>query len=362
MQERHNETVSPNSTKLHDWLRTGALCGSPKGRLKLTVGPFRNPGDGVLGGRVWLSPPFFHNRPFSDYRRVGSEDFEVDAAEIEKSIQLKALPQNITRWSSPDLQTFQASFLRAQALMQTGQLEKVVPVVFESTPIEVTAQMVQYWLTNALQGESQGFLFGMWNLDDGWGVLGLTPELLFQRQGREIRTMALAGTARSSEHHLLSDPKEMLEHQIVSREIEKSLATFGSVDVGVPYEWQPSSMRHLRTDIFLHSKDDVSDFEILRNLHPTPALGGTPRAEAMRLLADWDHDQSRSVFGAPFGWLDEASDTSEFVVAIRCLIWRDGVLKIGSGCGLVQESDFEKEWDELSRKRQSVKKIFGVKP
>ena len=71
---------------------------------------------------------------------------------------------------------------------------------------------------------------------------------------------------------------------------------------------------HLYTPV--EAKGDASLLTMVEELHPTPALGGTPRLEAMKLIRDVEL-LDRGLYGAPIGWIDDEGN-GEFAVALRC--------------------------------------------
>ncbi|MCB1078251.1 MAG: chorismate-binding protein, partial [Verrucomicrobiae bacterium] len=100
--------------------------------------------------------------------------------------------------------------------------------------------------------------------------------------------------------------------------------------------------------------------DLIRLMHPTPALGAFPRGEgALRML--WEFREKLGAppqFGAPFGvtWQGEFRS----VVAIRNVSWSGSEMRLPSGCGIIRESRFDREWRELALKRNSVKALLGV--
>ena len=68
--------------------------------------------------------------------------------------------------------------------------------------------------------------------------------------------------------------------------------------------------------------------------------------------------QAPRQFGAPFGVVIDGEFTS--VVAIRNISWKEDAVFLPSGCGVIEESSLQNEWNELELKRQFVKKIFGL--
>jgi len=194
-------------------------------------------------------------------------------------------------------------------------------------------------------------------------MIGATPEMLFETSGRGYRTMALAGTRavdRASE--LLRDPKELREHRLVVEDIVRRVAPFGNVEIGALGVLELPSIAHLATSIRFEEigAEKMSYPDIVRRLHPTAALGVSPRTEAgERWLREADRGIRRRTFGAPFG-LERPDHRALALVAIRNVQWHADSVRIGSGAGLLPESRLQREFDELRDKREQVKSLFGL--
>ena len=217
----------------------------------------------------------------------------------------------------------------------------------------------------------------LWDADTG--ILGATPELLFERKGGKVQAMALAGTrphsipgATVSEPErmpLLDDPKERAEHQYVIDGVRRSLSPFGKVTLGQTRELRLPSFSHLLTPIELEPSGTFEFGEIARALHPTPALGAFPREAGMRWLESQPWAATRGRFGAPFGaqWKTlVGEEQAQCWVAIRNIQWRKPSRKnlhrviLGAGCGIVEKSELKQEWRELESKARSVRAVFDL--
>ena len=91
-----------------------------------------------------------------------------------------------------------------------------------------------------------------------------------------------------------------------------------------------------------------SKTELLKKLHPTPAVGGFPRAEAVKFIQQHE-DFDRGWYAAPIGWIN-TSGNGEFAVAIRSGLIMKNQVRFFAGCGIVQDSDPQKEWEETNMK------------
>ncbi len=257
------------------------------------------------------------------------------------------------RFQSPEKNSFLRRTRELLESIETGRLEKAVPVEFAQA--EMSTVSGEQFLSQLATTEKDLFSYGFWTGEEGmWGA---TPEILLSKTGLKIETMALAGTARIDGPNLLENPKEMHEHALVVADIENVLSPFGHVLVGPTSEKTLPRLKHLYTPITLELENEIDFEELIRLLHPTPALGGFPRQEAMAWLRAQPEASFRDRFGAPFGYVDQ--DAAFFVVAIRNVLFQMGKLLLGSGCGVVKGSDPEKEWLELALKRDTVRNLLG---
>ncbi len=282
---------------------------------------------------------------------------EVDREQLQSFLNSK---MQQFQWQSSGKPLFQQMFQDTKEAIAKGELEKLVPYTMDRTSTEKKSFELESALSQSLQF-NQGFLYGQWN--ESKGVLGLTPEILVKEEKGNLETMALAGTCdketfENNPTSFLNDLKEAKEHQKVVDEISRRLKVYGDLQVGERQTQETPTLVHLKTPMQLENFQGKIE-AVVCDLHPTPALGSFPQKAGIKYLKKWDELLPRGVFGAPFGF-SKNREESIFLVAIRNLIWTPKDVKILCGCGVVEESDLEKEWLELENKKNSVKKIFGV--
>jgi isochorismate synthase len=193
--------------------------------------------------------------------------------------------------------------------------------------------------------------------------LGASPESLVRRAGLHVVTEAVAGSMSrctlNADETLLRSDKDRAEHAIVVREIRAALAPLCA---GVSNE-APSTLRlrhllHLRTRIVGILKGPCHIVDLVAALHPTPAVGGTPRRPALAWLDD--HEKAdRGFYGGPFGAFDSAGD-GHFIVAIRSGLLGTDVAHLFAGAGIVAGSESQTEWTETGWKLRSLMAAIGV--
>ena len=162
--------------------------------------------------------------------------------------------------------------------------------------------------------------------------VGASPELLVRRDGARAQTVALAGTTRRSadpavdDHlgeQLLTSAKNRAEQAIVARRIERTLEPV-SVWVTVadrPVLVKVHNVQHLGTPIRAQLAEPLPVLELAGRLHPTPAVGGEPAADAARLIPALE-GIDRGWYAGAVGWTDLEED-GELCVAIRCALVRE---------------------------------------
>lgn len=267
-------------------------------------------------------------------------------------------------WDPLSIRDFAPTFESVRSGFASGAFQKIVPVLFENGRFTSRGEW-WHFLISQLEGvraglTAYGYAYG------SHGAIGATPETLFQAEARGYRTMALAGTRpveRAEE--LLEDPKERLEHRMVVDDIVRRLAPFGNIEVGPLDVLRLPGIAHLMTPIFFAEStggdtEKMTYAEMVRRLHPTAALGVSPRTEAgERWLREADKGVKRRTFGAPFG-VERPDRSALAIVAIRNMQWNGERVRIGAGVGMLPQSQLEREFDELRQKRDQVKTLFGI--
>jgi menaquinone-specific isochorismate synthase len=279
-----------------------------------------------------------------------------------------ALPVPISRTDGPGREGWRRNIERALAAFSEGRLDKVV--LARRTEF-VFAQAVDVaLLAESLKGATRGCFHFCIEPGEGAAFVSASPERLFRREGRVIESEAVAGTrprgaseADDAElrDELLRSEKERAEHEHVRVGIAVTLGPLCDeleVEEGVS-EMKLARRRHLISAVRGVLREGVRDVEVLRALHPTAAVGGYPRGEAMeeiRALEPFD----RGWYAGAVGWI--GADASEFAVGIRSGLVRRNSLALFSGAGIVDGSLPGSEWVEIEQKIGDFTRMFGLDP
>lgn len=259
-------------------------------------------------------------------------------------------------WEGPDFAAFETEFLSILKSIENGEVEKAVPLAMTwSVGVPQISERVRLW-QRTLNVPSRWMAYGGWWGDEG--LIGLSPEILFFSQPGWTEAMALAGTASQEDSRsLLESEKDVHEHRVVAEDIRQQLKRFGVVKATPMREWSLGRLKHLRTDLAIER--EVPFMDLVRALHPTPALGVAPRSKGLEYLARFPSGRNRRHFGAPFG-VNLPGEFALCCVAIRGVQWHEGKTWLASGCGVVKGSELEREWGELELKRRVVQEQFGL--
>jgi menaquinone-specific isochorismate synthase len=192
------------------------------------------------------------------------------------------------------------------------------------------------------------------------GFVGATPELLVSRFGDVVRAQPMAGTTpRSGDPEidnrlaaeLLHSHKNRDEHQITIDMVLDTLLGWASfVDAApAPSVVAAGSVQHLATMVEGRlSEPPASVLELVAGLHPTPAVGGFPRAEALALIDELEPGP-RGRYAGPVGWVDAAGNGA-WAVGLRSVSVEGNVAKLMAGVGVVADSDPRSELAETQAK------------
>ena len=194
------------------------------------------------------------------------------------------------------------------------------------------------------------------------GLLGATPELLLRRTGELVDSRVLAGTTwphdgmsdEELEAALMSSPKNLEEHDYAIRSLADTLKPFcTTMSVDGPSVLRLPNVSHLSSDVIGTLSGSPSLLRLGAALHPTAAVGGTPRADAIRLIEELE-GLDRGRYAGPVGWIDGNGD-GELGIALRCARVEGHTARLYAGCGIVAESDPDSEVCEAHAKMRPMR-------
>ena len=157
---------------------------------------------------------------------------------------------------------------------------------------------------------------------------------------------------------LMADGKNRAEHDYVVRHVREVFRRV-CFDVDVPQTpgiMPLTHVQHLHTPAAAQVLDGVSLWELMGDLHPTPAVSGTPVGEARMLIRRIER-YNRGFFAGACGYIDAAGD-GEFSVGLRTGVFDGETGWLYAGCGIVAGSDADAEYDEIGLKLKTILDAF----
>lgn len=181
------------------------------------------------------------------------------------------------------------------------------------------------------------------------GLVGASPELLVRRTGRQAESLVLAGSMRRGtspdedaalELALAGSAKDRREHRLAVESVLEVLAG-RALEVETdptPHVLRLANISHLATHVQAWLPTPApSALALAAELHPTAAVGGTPRDTALAVIRELEA-APRGRYAGPVGWVDARGD-GEFALALRCAQIDGAHARLWAGAGVVAESD-----------------------
>lgn len=257
------------------------------------------------------------------------------------------------------------------AEIRTGRLEKLVLArdVVATVPEGVNAAEVLRQLAVRYR---ECWTYGV------DGLVGATPEMLIQVEGRTAQARVLAGTLDRrdavgeaglpldyAERVLAGSEKQRHEHEIAIQSLTTQLAPFSEAmnAHSEPFILELPNVWHLASDV----KAELTEVEghvptclaLINALHPTAAVCGTPTQVAGALIRKLEH-LDRGPYAGPVGWLDAAGN-GEWGIALRgAVIESPHTVRLYAGCGIVEGSHPEAELAETWAKFRPMLESLGI--
>ncbi|MDQ4046550.1 MAG: chorismate-binding protein [Actinomycetota bacterium] len=275
------------------------------------------------------------------------------------------------RTGSLSEEDWMAAVAAGVAEIRTGKLQKLVLArdVLATVPDGVNAAEVLRQLATRYR---ECWTYGV------DGLVGATPEMLIQVEGRTAQARVLAGTLDRrdalgeaglpldyAERVLAGSEKQRHEHEIAIQSLTTQLAPFSEAmnAHSEPFILELPNVWHLASDV----KAELTEVEghvptclaLINALHPTAAVCGTPTTVAGALIRKLEH-MDRGPYAGPVGWLDAAGN-GEWGIALRgAVIESPTTVRLFAGCGIVEGSHPEAELAETWAKFRPMLESLNI--
>ena len=316
------------------------------------IGKDQNEGTTFTCNLVW--------RPGTEIENlINSVRAELERLVFTSPNDLSDLPKLLSRENIPDFPKWESIVKDVLKSISAGDLKKLV--LARKAVLKFREAINPFSILNRLKHSSPGCYRFCFQKDDGLAFVGASPERLYKREKNTIFMEALAGTrgrGNSEEEdnclgqELKSSKKDLREHHFVVENLREVLTQLGcTFDInGDVSLLKLNSLQHLLLSIQGSLPQNVTDAEILNQLHPTSAVGGYPTDKVLKCIQA--HEPfSRGWYAGPIGWIGHES--TELAVAIRSGLIDGNQMEVYTGAGIVHGSKPNEEWEEMENKFDS---------
>ena len=301
-----------------------------------------------------------------DADRVGEIVGALETMALPVPDEHTALPRPYHRQDVPDHAEWTDMVRWALDAIDAGGLDKVV--LARRVALALGAAMDPLLVLSHLEPATPGCYHFAVRPANGPAFVGASPERLFRRDGDQVVSEAVAGTRPRGDTEaedaalreaLLNSPKERREHAFVRDAIRDDLEAV-CASVHVPDEVGELALargRHLHARLTGTLRPGTTTTDILKELHPTPAVGGVPTADAVAAIRAQE-PFDRGWYAGPVGWVGR--EDAEFTVGLRAGLVEENQIALFSGAGIVDGSAPDREWEEIEQKIGDFAAILGV--
>lgn len=189
--------------------------------------------------------------------------------------------------------------------------------------------------------------------------MGATPEQLVKINQNQFETVALAGTQLYSEN-VIWEAKEIEEQQFVTDYIvTKVKDKVNNLIISDTKTVKAGNLAHLKSFISGELTPDFQTNDLIKALHPTPAVCGLPKEKAIDFILK-NEGYNRKYYAGFLGEYNKNNQTDLFV-NLRCLEVENDVVTIYVGCGITKDSNPEKEFIETENKSMTMRNVLVSK-
>ena len=205
----------------------------------------------------------------------------------------------------------------------------------------------------------------LFRFEDGYDVVGSSPEALVKVTGKQVMVHPIAGTRKRSDsieedvrlgEELLADPKERAEHLMLvdlGRNDLGRICAPGSVEViDFMHIERYSHVMHIVSTVVGELASDKSPIDALFSVFPAGTLSGAPKPRAMEIIETLEPTR-RALYGGAIGYFDFTGNI-DTCIAIRTALIHNGTAYVQAGAGIVADSDPTAENDETLNKAAAV--------
>lgn len=253
--------------------------------------------------------------------------------------------KNETAWESTAKEDYEFGFSIIQNEIEHKHINKAI--LSRKSVKEIKVDVVKLFI-DLCDNYKDSHVF-LTETPDGDLWIGATPETLLEKEDEFFKTMSLAGT--KADESIKWTEKEYSEQRIVTNAIVGELFKFNiSPEVSDLETIKAGAVYHLRNQIKFETSE--SPLKIAESLHPTPAISGNPKQQAVSTIKIAENHDREYYCG--YGGIVNGDKVDCLFVNLRCASVSKNQICLFIGGGITKSSQLENEWEECERKGQSL--------
>jgi para-aminobenzoate synthetase component 1 len=201
-------------------------------------------------------------------------------------------------------------------------------------------------------------------------ISSASPERFLMLRDRHVETRPIKGTRRRADDpvrdaalraELRTSAKDRAENVMIVDLLRNDLSKVCEDEsVAVPSLCALESfagLHHLVSTVTGTLRADKDALDLLRACFPGGSITGAPKIRAMEIIEELEETR-RGPYCGSVGYIgfDGAMDSS---IAIRTLVYEDGIVRLNVGGGIVADSDPAAEYDETMVKAERIFRSFS---
>ncbi len=261
--------------------------------------------------------------------------------------------QQAINYQSTSFEEYSRQFNLLMSAMKSGNAQKVILSKLKVVDIESKTDFTKVF--KALCDKYKHAFVYLFHFPPFGTWMGASPEVLLKKDHKNYETVSLAGTKANTQKRDWTD-KEIEEQAIVSRYVRDVLTT-QNIDYTQegPASVDAGNVSHIKTVFNFSAKGNITG-DLVKQLHPTPAVCGLPAPKAKELILSTEQHH-REYYTGFLGPQNMNEQTSLFV-NLRCMKLTRSKLVLFVGGGLTVDSELKLEWDETEYKAKTLLSVL----